>query len=90
MLYYTEKNTWIKKKKSLIFKTKNANSRLFGAWLPRVFTTNDIALHNIPRSKQYSMVIFPAAFIFLAYEGYSALNHMLTWYKVICHWTIQI
>ena len=29
------------------------------------------------------MVTFPAAFIFPAYEGDSALNHMLTRYKVI-------
>ena len=42
MLYYTEKILG-QKKKSLIFKTNNANSRLFGelergclAWLPRV------------------------------------------------------
>ena len=52
----------------LIFKTNNANSRLFGE-LERG--------SHIPRSKPYSMVIFPA------YEGDSALNHMLTWYKVI-------
>ena len=37
--------------------------------------TNDIT--------EYSMVIFPAAFIFSAYEGDPALNHMLAWYKVI-------
>ena len=64
------KNTWIKKKKSLIFKTNNANSRLFGeltrAWLPRVVTTNDIPPY-IPRSKPYTMVICPAAFIYHAY-----------------------
>ena len=50
--------------------------------MPRVVTMNDIPLH-IPRSKPCSMVIFPGAFIFSAYEGDSALNHMLTWYKVI-------
>ena len=38
-------------------------------------------LNDVPWS--YSMVIFPAAFTFPAYESDSALNHMLTWYKVI-------
>ncbi len=43
MLYYTEKILGVKKEKSVIFKTNNANSRLFGelergclAWLPRM------------------------------------------------------
>ncbi len=56
------------------------------AWVPRVVTTNDIPPY-IPQSKPYSMVIFPAlfifptVFIFLAYEGDSALNHMVRmWY----------
>ena len=53
-------------------------SRGYLTWLPHVVTTNDI-----PRSKPYTMVIFPVAFIFSAYEEDSALNHMLTWYKVI-------
>ena len=55
------------------------------AWLPRLVTTNDI-LPNIFHAKPYTMltmVIFPVAFIFHAYEEDSALNHMLTWYKVI-------
>ncbi len=52
------------------------------AWLPHVVTMNDIPPH-IPRSKPFSMVIFPAVFILPAYEGDSALNHMLMWYKVI-------
>ena len=50
--------------------------------MPVVVTPNDIPPH-ISRSKPYSMVIFPAAFIFLAYKVDSALYHMLTCYKVI-------
>ncbi len=52
------------------------------AWLPCVITMNDIPPH-IPCSKPYTMVIFPAAFIYHADEEDSALNHMLKWYKVI-------
>ena len=53
------------------------------AWSPRVITANDIPPY-ILRSKPYSMVIFPATFIFPTCEGDSALNHMLMWYRVIC------
>ena len=81
MLYYTEKILGLKRKEKLdailIFKTNNANSRLFGgtrAWLLRVVTTNDIPPH-IPRSKLYSMVIFPAAFIFTAYQQFCFKSH---------------
>ena len=55
MLYYTEKILGFKKEMLcaiLIFKIKNANSRLFGelgcgclVWLPCVVTTNDIPPH---------------------------------------------
>ena len=49
------------------------------AWLPRMI------FHSIlpGQTHVYSIVIFPAAFIFPAYEGDSALNHMLMWYKVV-------
>ncbi len=59
-----EKTPKIKKEKLdaiLIFKTKNANSRLFGELERGCFAlviTNDIPPH-IPRSRPYSMVIFP-------------------------------
>ncbi len=62
-------NTWIKKKKSLILKNKQCKFPPFWktrAWLPRVVTTNDIPPH-IPRSKPYTMVILPAAFIYHAH-----------------------
>ncbi len=79
------KNTWMKKREKFNLQNKQCKFPPFWrarAWLPRVVTTNDISPH-IPRSKPYSLVIFPAAFIFHAYKGDSALNHMLTWYKVI-------
>ena len=77
MLYHTEEILALKKRKAYSSKHR---ARLLG-----VVTTNDIPPH-IPRSKPYSMVIFPDAFIFPAYESDSALNelnHMLTWYKVL-------
>ena len=76
------KNTWIKKKEKFNLRNKQCKFPRFWrtrAWLPRVVTTNDITPH-IPRSKPYTLVIFPAAFIYHAYEEDSALNHMLTWY----------
>ena len=77
------KNTWIKKK--FVLQNKQSKFRLFGELerrCLRVVTTNDILPH-IPRSKPYTMVIFPAAFIYHAYEEDSGLNRMLKWYKVI-------
>ena len=67
MLYYTEKVLGLKKEK---FNLQNKQCKFppfwrTRAWLPRVVTTNDIPPH-IPRSKLYTMVIFPAAFIYHA------------------------
>ncbi len=53
-----------------------------GAWLPRVVTTNDI--QPIFPGQNHIPWLYSAAFIYPAYEGDSASNLMLTWYKVIC------
>ncbi len=94
LLYGTEKTLGLKKEK-VDLQNKQCKFPPFWrtrAWLPRVVTTNDIPPH-IPRYDiykvdsmiydTYTMVIFLAVLIYHAYEEDSALNHMLTWYKVI-------
>ncbi len=77
-MLYTEKYLDLKKRKVRChFNVQNKQYKFqpfwrTREWLPRVVITNDIPPH-IPRSKPYSIVIFPAAFIFPAYEGDSAL-----------------
>ncbi len=78
MLYHTEEILGLKKRKAYSSKHR--------AWLLGVVTTNDIPT-QIPRSKPYSMVIFPDAFIFPAYESDSiTCSRGIKYY--FCDWTI--